>query len=149
MTSHVTARVTVLLTLKLRVWLQVTRPIMYDEPDGKTWEDILADCTFRTVRATSDAPYKVITATEEPSAAQQQVMSWLAARQEGLATDKKIGLVLARRMATIGLPILMYHLEQARLKADKNIPRTRAAQEAWLRGTGVTVDPKASLVEHR
>jgi hypothetical protein len=142
----------VTLSLLLPVLVQVIAPILYEDPDDKTWEDIVDEAMWRTVRApaASQETFKVVTMTAEPSAAQQAVQSWLAEEHEAVASDKKIGLTSYMRLAAIGLPVLLWHVEEARLKASGAlIPKTRAAQEDWLRAMGFQVDPAASAVEHR
>lgn len=112
----------------------------------------MAEAMFRTIKNVREGerPYKVITHITEPSEAQQAVLSWLAAQQDALATDRKIGLTNYLRLAAVGLPVLMWHIEEARLRSSgPTVPKTRAAQEDWLRRMDIPVDPKASAMEHR
>ena len=106
------------------------------------------EAMLRTIKITG-TPYKVMTLTCSPNAAQQVVLSWLEEQQDGLAANKKIGLTNYIRLAAVGLPVLLWHVEEARLKADSNIPKTRAEQEEWLRMAGIAVDPEASGIQHR
>ena len=83
---------------------------------------------------------------------QQAVADWLAEQQDALASDKKISLTSYLRLVALGLPVLLWHVTEARLKsAGKVIPQTRAQQEQWFKNMPdiEAPDPEASDMEHR